>query len=219
MKQGTDELAKKLSGQGEQFKLLDFLQGQGSTKVFDARDPMDMNKPFVPNNPQRINELKRRLANRQTGLTSTIKWSEDGQGNNGAIDFWMEDNGNGSQNTAFAIPVKMTILQQGENPGSDGNYSVGRVEETLGLLKKGYTIKIKHARSFGALKVGSTYYAGQHWGIQHTKRTWRPGIDQAVTPGAGPHLHLEIYDQNGKRLPQELVSRIFKETLSSHLAI
>ncbi len=212
-------LAKELSGKGDEFTLVDFLQGQGSKKVFDARSPLDREKSFVPDNEQRLNELKRRLANQVSGTTSTIKWSEDGQGKNGAIDFWMEDNGNGSQNTAFAIPVKMTIKAQGENKGSDGNYSEGIVEETKGLLKKGYIIRIKHARSFGALKVGRTYYAGQHWGLQHTKRTWRPGIDQAVEPGAGPHLHLEIYDSNGRRLPQELVSRIFKEVLSIHLAI
>ena len=167
-----------------------------------------------------LNTLKRRLSNNTVGKASTIRWvdSQEGNTSNGSVNFWLEDNGNGSGNVNILSPAKLKVLEVGVAEGTDGNFARFEVQKDSGGLKKGYIITIRHARSFGGLLKGQMLYPGNYLGMPHNVKTFQKGVDQADTPGAGPHLNLYITDANGTRLSQQEVSKIFKEVLSPGLS-
>ena len=232
----ANELYQKANGRD--LNLMEFLVGQSGEDVFynlqqspegkttwhpylkgDATDGMQLKQEAL----NRTNTLIRRLSNVAEGTGSLVKWTTGISGNNsenqGSINFWMEDRTTGSNSINFAAPVKMQVTGVGFNEGTDGHWSSARVLQSVGDLKEGYTITIRHARSFGALRVGQTLWPGNYWGLQHTRATFKVGVDQANSIGAGPHLNVIITDNNGQRLSQQKVSKIMKEVLSSRLAI
>ena len=219
-------LAKKLS-KNKDLTILEFLNGQGSKNVFYWTNPKKNKKDpytlFVPEDEARINELTRRLSVNVVGPTSTIRIADTVVSNedNGSINFWVEDNSSGSMNVNISVPVFSTVKEIGYAEGTDGNFIKLQVnkEGASGDLKEGYIIVIRHARSFGGLAIGQELYPGNYLALQHNKKTFTIGKDQADVPGAGPHLNLYITDSAGNRLSQEKVSKIFKEVLSPHLAI
>tara|TARA_R100000781_G_scaffold25121_2_gene18607 strand:- start:6672 stop:9470 length:2799 start_codon:yes stop_codon:yes gene_type:complete len=218
------ELAKLLS-KNKDLTLLEFLNGQGSKDVFYWTNPKrnkgDTISLFEPNDETRLNELKRRLSSNTVGPSSTVRVAETPVSNSdtGSINFWVQDNENGSNNVNIAVPIKSEVTAIGFNSGTDGNFISIKVLESNGELEAGSTITIRHARSFGGLAVGQILYPGNYLGLQHNKKTFTIGVDQADGPGAGPHLNLYIIGPDGTRLSQDVVSRIFKKVLAPHLAI
>ena len=213
------KLAQTLQN-GKHLSLEDFLTGQGGTNIFDWRDPRNREEPFKLDNELMMNTLKRRLANNTVGQASTVRWVDNQEGNtsNGSVNFWLEDNGNGSGNVNILSPAKLKVLEVGFAEGTDGNFARFEVQKDSGSLRKGYIITIRHARSFGGLLKGQMLYPGNYLGMPHTAKTFERGVDQADTPGAGPHLNLYITDAKGTRLSQQEVSKIFKEVLSPGLS-
>ena len=213
------KLAQTLQN-GKHLSLEDFLTGQGGGNIFDWRDPKDASQPFKLDNELMMNTLKRRLSNNTVGQASTVRWVENQEGNtsNGSVNFWLEDNGNGSGNVNILSPAKLKVLEVGFAEGTDGNFARFQVQKDSGSLRKGYIITIRHARSFGGLLKGQMLYPGNYLGMPHTAKTFEKGVDQADVPGAGPHLNLYITDANGTRLSQQEVSKIFKEVLSPGLS-
>jgi len=212
------KLAQTLQN-GKHLSLEDFLTGQGGTNIFDWRDPRNREEPFKLDNELMMNTLKRRLSNNTVGQASTVRWVDNQEGNtsNGSVNFWLEDNGNGSGNVNILSPAKLKVLEVGFAEGTDGNFARFEVQKDSGSLRKGYIITIRHARSFGGLLKGQMLYPGNYLGMPHTAKTFERGVDQADVPGAGPHLNLYITD--GKtRLSQQEVSKIFKEVLSPGLS-
>ena len=211
------KLAQTLQN-GKHLSLEDFLTGQGGSNIFDWRDPnsVEYKEPFKLDNELMMNTLKRRLSNNTVGKSSTIRWVDNQEGNtsNGSVNFWLEDNTNGSSNVNLLAPAKLKVLDVGFAEGTDGNFARFEVQKDSGSLRKGYIITIRHARSFGGLLKGQMLYPGNYLGMPHNAKTFQKGVDQADTPGAGPHLNLYITDANGTRLSQQEVSKIFKEVLS-----
>ena len=211
------KLAQTLQN-GKYLSLEDFLTGQGGSNIFDWRDPnsVEYKEPFKLDNELMLNTLKRRLSNNTVGKASTIRWvdSQEGNTSNGSVNFWLEDNTNGSSNVNLLSPAKLKVLDVGFAEGTDGNFARFEVQKDSGGLKKGYIITIRHARSFGGLLKGQMLYPGNYLGMPHNAKTFQKGVDQADTPGAGPHLNLYITDAAGTRLSQQEVSKIFKEVLS-----
>jgi hypothetical protein len=111
----------------------------------------------------------------------------------------------------------MRIVSVQFDSGGFGRYSVGEVLQDQGELKAGDQVRIGHAKGFGNLIPGTVLYPGQLWGYQHTEDSYQIGIDQAATPGAGVHLHIDII-RNGVRLDQAKTRRIFKDILVKRLA-
>ena len=213
------KLAQTLQN-GRHLSLEEFLSAQGGGNIFDWRDPKDASQPFKLDNELIMNTLKRRLSNNTVGQASTVRWVDNQEGNtsNGSVNFWLEDNGNGSGNVNILSPAKLKVLEVGFAEGTDGNFARFEVQKDSGSLRKGYIITIRHARSFGGLLKGQMLYPGNYLGMPHTAKTFERGVDQADVPGAGPHLNLYITDANGTRLSQQEVSKIFKEVLSPGLS-
>ena len=200
--------------------LQQFLQGQFNKKNFDIRGAN--NKP-LPMSPERLKELQNRIADtvsRPKGTTQ-VKYTNSGLSHNhnpGAVDFWIEDKKTRSMRVPFAAPVKMQITEVNFAPGNYGNYSRARVLENYGGLKVGDILSIGHARGFGTLQPGRVLYPGEVWGYQHDERSYRVGVDQAATPGAGVHLDINIV-RNGRRLTQSEMRKIFENTLVNRLTL
>lgn len=195
--------------------LKQFLEGQFNKNNYNFRG--------LKLNDQRIRELENRIGgniSKPTGTTQ-VRHQESGLQHNhnpGAVDFWIEDKKTKSMRVPFAAPVKMEVVEVDFAPGNYGNYSRARVLENYGGLKVGDIISIGHARSFGGLAKGKILYPGNVWGYQHDERSYRVGIDQAITPGAGPHLDITI-SRAGRRLPQSEMRRIFLNTLVNRLTL
>lgn len=213
------KLAQTLQN-GRHLSLEEFLSAQGGANIFDWRNPKDASQPFKLDNELIMNTLKRRLSNNTVGQASTVRWvdSQEGNTSNGSVNFWLEDNSNGTGNVNILSPAKLKVLEVGFAEGTDGNFARFEVQKDSGSLRKGYIITIRHARSFGGLLKGQILYPGNYLGMPHTANTFEKGVDQADVPGAGPHLNLYITDANGTRLSQQEVSKIFKEVLSPGLS-
>ncbi len=208
------ELARALDSS---ITLPEFLKEQFSGNVYGFyRDAV---KTPISFDEGRLKELGNRLQTVQTNKSTEIRYDDltHGSRNDGAIDFHIADKRTGSLNTHFNAPVAMRIVSVQFDSGGFGRYSVGEVLQDQGELKAGDQVRIGHAKGFGNLIPGTVLYPGQLWGYQHTEDSYQIGIDQAATPGAGVHLHIDII-RNGVRLDQAKTRRIFKDILVKRLA-
>jgi hypothetical protein len=208
------ELARALDSS---ITLPEFLKEQFSGNVYGFyRDAV---KTPISFDEGRLKELGNRLQTVQTNKSTEIRYDDltHGSRNDGAIDFHIADKRTGSLNTHFNAPVAMRIVSVQFDSGGFGRYSVGEVLQDQGELKAGDQVRIGHAKGFGNLIPGTVLYPGQLWGYQHIEDSYQIGIDQAATPGAGVHLHIDII-RNGVRLDQAKTRRIFKDILVKRLA-
>jgi len=208
------ELARALDSS---VTLPEFLKAQLDKPVYGyIRDTV---KNPIAFDQGRLQELNNRLQTVQTNKSTEVRYDDLNHGgrNDGAIDFHISDKRTGSLNTHFNAPVAMRITSVQFDSGGFGRYSVGEVLHDEGELKAGDLVRIGHAKGFGNLLPGTILYPGQLWGYQHTEKSYQIGIDQAATPGAGVHLHVDII-RNGVRLDQAKTRRIFKDILVKRLA-
>jgi len=208
------ELARALDSS---ITLPEFLKEQFGGNVYGYyRDAV---KTPISFDEGRLKELGNRLQTVQTNQTTEIRYDDltHGSRNDGAIDFHIADKRTGSLNTHFNAPVAIRINSVQFDAGGFGRYSVGEVLQDEGELKAGDLLRIGHAKGFGNLTPGKILYPGQLWGYQHTEESYQIGVDQAATPGAGVHLHIDII-RNGVRLDQAKTRRIFKDILVKRLA-